>query len=131
MRCWTAAIRVLIDTHALLLAYTGLLPRKVQEAIGGPENEWLLSTASLAEMAVKTAIGKLDMPQEETQRAVRELQVTVLPLEPHHALRMFSLPLHHRDPFDRMILATALSEGLPVVTRDRIFRRYSGVKVIW
>lgn len=71
------------------------------------------------------------MPEMEVQRALLQLQVTVLPLEPDHAFRMYSLPLHHRDPFDRMILATALVEKLPLVTSDRIFRRYPGVKLIW
>jgi PIN domain nuclease of toxin-antitoxin system len=115
----------------LILAYTGALPRKVNDLIVGPENEWMLSTVSLAEVAIKNAIGKLDMPELETLRAVRELQISLLPLDPRHVFEMFSLPLHHRDPFDRMILATAIVEKLPIVTGDRFFRRYSEVKVIW
>jgi PIN domain nuclease of toxin-antitoxin system len=83
------------------------------------------------EIAVKNTIGKLDMPASETLRAVHELQLSVLPFESRHALRMFALPLHHRDPFDRMILATALVEKLPVVSGDRVFRRYSDAEVIW
>ncbi len=115
----------------MILAYQGALPRRVSDLIIGPENEWILSTASLAELAVKSAIGKLDMPEEETRRSLRDLHITVLSFEPSHAYKMFSLPLHHRDPFDRMILATAVAEKLPIVTGDRIFRRYSEVKVIW
>ena len=109
----------------------GALPGKVYELIIGPQNEWLLSAASLAEMAVKNSIAKLDLPAGETLRALRGLQVRVLPFESSHAFAMFSLPLHHRDPFDRMILATALAERLPIVTGDRVFRRYADVKVIW
>lgn len=71
------------------------------------------------------------MPEKETQRALRDLEVILFPFEPRHALRMFSLPQHHRDPFDRMILATALVEKLPIITGDRIFHRYPGIKVIW
>jgi PIN domain nuclease of toxin-antitoxin system len=83
------------------------------------------------EIAVKNTIGKLDMSEGETRRAVQELRLSVLPFESRHALRMFALPSHHRDPFDRMILATALVEKLPVVSGDRIFRRYGDAEVIW
>lgn len=71
------------------------------------------------------------MPEKETAQALLALHITVLPLEVRHANAMFSLPLHHRDPFDRMILATALVEKLPIVTADPAFRRYPGIKVIW
>lgn len=115
----------------MILAYGGLLSQRTDRAVSGPEFEWVLSTASLAELAIKNAIGKLDLPEAEVQRAMRDLQIVVLPFEANHAFEMFSLPLHHRDPFDRMILATAIAEKLPIVTGDRIFRRYAGVKIIW
>lgn len=128
---WRAAIRILLDTQALLAAYAGVLPKTAEKSIGGPEHQWLISAASLAEIAIKSSSGKLDMEEAEMQRALRDLQVTVLALDASHVSAMFSLPLHHRDPFDRMILATAVVEKLPIVTGDRIFRRYSSVKIIW
>ena len=112
-------------------AYQGTLPLVIQQRLSNPDDERILSTVSIVEIAVKYSISKLDMSGNDTSAAIRDLRITVLSLEPEHALALFSLPQHHRDPFDRMILATALSEGLPVVTGDRIFRRYSGVKVIW
>lgn len=130
-RCWRTAIKVLLDTQAFILAYTGLLSRKVLDQIEGPEHEWKLSAASVAEIAVKHAIGKLDMPERETARAIREMNATVLPLEERHAFAVFSLPLLHRDPFDRMILATAVVEKLPIVTGDRVLARYPDIQVIW
>jgi PIN domain nuclease of toxin-antitoxin system len=126
-----AVIRVLLDTQALVLAHLGLLPPRIQEQLAPLDVEVNLSTASLVEIAVKSKIGKLTMSEEDTAEALRELQITVLPLESRHAFGLFTLPLHHRDPFDRMIIATALAEKLPVVTGDRTFRRYPGVKVIW
>jgi PIN domain nuclease of toxin-antitoxin system len=54
----------------------------------------------------------------------------LIPFEPRHAIRMFDLPLHHRDPFDRMLIATALSEGVPIITDDKEFNAYRGLKVI-
>lgn len=63
--------------------------------------------------------------------AVRDIRISILPFDAQHAYRMFSLPLHHRDPFDRMIIATALKEKLPIVTGDRVFRRYKGLNLIW
>jgi len=131
MHSWRAAIRVLLDTHVLILAHMGSLPGSVQQMLAPSEVEVNLSAASLIEIAIKDTIGKLNMSEDETKRAIRDLRITLLPLEPHHAFAMFSLPMHHRDPFDRMILATAIAEKLPIVTGDRIFRRYSEVKVIW
>jgi PIN domain nuclease of toxin-antitoxin system len=99
--------------------------------IDDPETIRLISSVSIIEIAVKYAIGKLDMDEGAVREAIRDLRLTELPFEPRHAFKIFSLPLHHRDPFDRMILATAVAEKLPIVTGDRIFRRYSEIKVIW
>lgn len=130
-RSWRAAIRVLLDTQALILAHLGLLPPRLQEQLAPIEVEVNLSTASLIEIAIKNSIGKLNMSRKDTGQALLALHITLLPLELRHANAMFSLPLHHRDPFDRMILATALVEKLPIVTADPVFRRYAGIKVIW
>jgi PIN domain nuclease of toxin-antitoxin system len=131
MRSWRVAIRVLLDAQALILAHLGALPERVQQWLAPLDVEVNLSTASLIEIAIKNAIGKLRMSEGETARSLHELHINVLPVETHHAFAMFSVPLLHRDPFDRMILATAIAEKLPIVTADKVFRRYPGVKILW
>ena len=123
---------VLLDTQVVIRAYLGfVLPKKIEMLLSSRELERYVSVASILEIAIKQAAGKIVMAETHFHEAVRDLALTVLPLTARHAYRMFSLPLHHRDPFDRAIIATALVENLPLVGGDRQFRRYHGVKVIW
>lgn len=115
----------------LILGHLGALPARVQQILAPIEVEIVMSAASLIEIATKNTIGKLGMPEEEAKLALHDLHIEVLPFSAEHAFELFTLPLHHRDPFDRMILATAIAEKLPIVTGDRTFRRYAGVKIIW
>jgi PIN domain nuclease of toxin-antitoxin system len=64
-------------------------------------------------------------------QAVQDLGLTVIAFEPPHAYRLFSLPMHHGDPFDRMIIATALVEDVPLIGGDRQFAHYKGLQAIW
>jgi PIN domain nuclease of toxin-antitoxin system len=69
--------------------------------------------------------------QDDLNAGITALRLRVLPYTAEHAFRLFDLPLHHGDPFDRQIIAQALAEGIPVVTSDEAFRLYKGLKVIW
>jgi PIN domain nuclease of toxin-antitoxin system len=85
----------------------------------------------LLEIAIKNGIGKIQMTEPQVSQAARDLAVTILPVSAQHALRIFRLPPHHRDPFDRAIIATALVESVPLLGADRLFRDYAGLTVIW
>lgn len=118
-------MRLLLDTHVLLWALEspGTLKAQARAAIENPRNPVLVSAVSSWEIGVKTAIGKLRTPFDLTEqlrvKRFRQLHVTI-----EHGLRVGELPLHHRDPFDRLLVAQAQLEGLTIVTRDPRIARY-------
>jgi PIN domain nuclease of toxin-antitoxin system len=122
-------LRLLLDTHVVLwqLGGTSALSSGATEAIGAAE-ELRFSSISFAEIGVKVAVGKLTVPERLHER-VLEAGVQTLGLAPEHGLRVADLPLHHRDPFDRLLIAQALCEGLAIVTGDSRFASYD-VQVI-
>ncbi len=90
-----------------------------------------LSAVSLWEIAVKIQIGKLDLPQDEFYlRHSRALKAQMLDVSCGHSLGLFDLPLHHKDPFDRMLVSQARAEDMILVTHDPFIRRYD-VQTIW
>ncbi len=127
-------MRALLDTHAWLWAQTRpehLRPESLA-LIESTSNEVLFSAASAWEIAIKYRLGKLLLPEPaETYvpRRVRDSATTPLAVTHDHALRVAVLPDHHRDPFDRLLVAQAQIEGVPLVTADPVFERYE-VEVI-
>lgn len=128
-------MRLLLDTHCWLWLQNEperLSPRSLELA-GSPENEILLSAASSWEIAIKYALGRLQLPvPPETYVPDRMVSsgVTPLRIEHTHVLRTASLPPHHKDPFDRVLIAQAQLEGLTVMTLDRLFEPYD-VEIHW
>ncbi len=122
-------MRLLLDTHAVLWALSA--PRTFLPAaralIVDPGNDVWISVASIWEIAIKQRLGKLTLPDEAGEwlpPALEATRINHLDIRPAHAYAAAVLPDHHRDPFDRMIIAQAREEGLAVMTRDERFRRY-------
>ncbi len=129
------AKRFLLDTHVVIdIGVEGgfeAMPVKVQHILEDPNAELLVSVASYAEIAIKTRIGKLNINKEELAAICASASITCYPLRQHHADRLFELPLLHNDPFDRLIISTALSDDLPLISCDKQFRKYKGLRVTW
>ncbi len=117
-------MRLLLDTHVLLwwLADEGLTPQS-RDAIADPENLVMVSAASAWEISIKKALGKLSAP-DDLEQQVDESGFAALPISIVHGLAAGRLPRHHDDPFDRMLIAQALEEGLTLVTHDKRFTDY-------
>lgn len=124
-------MRLLLDTQALILAATRTagLPGRAAELLRDAGNRVDVSIVSLWEITIKVSIGKLSFPMPAHDTAVR-LGFTLLPIELAHLVRLADLPMHHRDPFDRMLAAQALAEGVPIVTGDPRIGAY-GPQVVW
>ncbi len=127
-------MKYLLDTHTLLWWITTpeTLPETLRAFLDDRTNELLLSVAVPWELAIKTNTGKLDAHQilHDLELGQLEQELQVLRAEISHVIRAGLLPLHHRDPFDRLLIAQALDLGIPIVSRDRIFDSY-GVQRIW
>jgi len=107
------------------------LSRKARTVMRDPANQRELSVISLAEIAMKNAAGKLNLSREDAMEALSRLQVSMLPYAEAQVFELMTLSVHHRDPFDRMLIAQALAEDVPVMTCDKEFRKYKGLEVIW
>jgi PIN domain nuclease of toxin-antitoxin system len=128
-------MRVLLDTNSFLWFISGShrLSIDAQRFIADLDNQLVLSLASLWEIAIKISIGKLELLQPFDQlipQQLKENDIHVMPIELSHLTKILGLPFHHRDPFDRLIIAQALTEGLSVISPDIVFSKYS-VKLIW
>ena len=128
-------MRVLLDTHVFLRWVDGdrALPAKARAAIANQANECVLSFVSAWELAIKASLGKLKLALPVKRFIVENVAANgfrMLDIRIAHIGRVESLAPHHGDPFDRLLVAQALEEAIPVVTADPIFSKY-GVKRIW
>lgn len=124
-------MRLLLDTHALIwwMADASELSDRARSAIAERSNEVMVSIASLWEIVIKRALGKLEFPEDvETTLAVEGFGL--LPIGFGHLRALESLPTLHRDPFDRMLVAQALADGLVIVSGDPAVARY-GAPILW
>ena len=122
-------MRVLLDTHVFLWLTTHhpALSERQRAAYLDRETDLFLSVASYWEVCIKAALGKLELAPnwpEAFEREVLEGPVQWLPIQPAHCARLLELDHHHRDPFDRMLVAQALVEDLVIATSDRRIQRY-------
>ena len=126
-------MRLLLDTAVLIFAVESpeRLSHRVSRALQNPRNALELSAISIAEIAIKTALGKLRLSAGTARQAVEDLGIRILPFTAEHAFRLFELPLHHSDPFDRQIITQALCEKIAIVSPDEKFALYRGLNVIW
>jgi PIN domain nuclease of toxin-antitoxin system len=115
---------LLLDTHVVLwwLADDPHLSDELKERID-KEVEVFVSTATVWEVAIKQQLGKITAPDDLPER-IRDSELPNLPIMPNHAIIASRLPLIHRDPFDRMLVAQAQAEQLSLVTRDRVLHDY-------
>ncbi|MFZ0299079.1 MAG: type II toxin-antitoxin system VapC family toxin [Candidatus Sulfotelmatobacter sp.] len=126
-------MRLLLDTAVVIYAveFPERLSRRAATAVRNLDNALELSAISVTEIAIKVASGKLAFSPVVLRRAMDDLGIRILPYTADHAFRMFGLSRHHNDPFDRQIIAQALSEKISVVTPDEKFRLYEGITVVW
>jgi PIN domain nuclease of toxin-antitoxin system len=127
-------MRAILDTHTFLWAITkdARISQRASDIFTGP-NDLSLSMVSIWEILIKVQTGKLNLPPPACAYVLGQLadnEIETLPVTLSHLLQFEKLPVHHRDPFDRMLIAQSIEEGWPIITSDRDFQKYP-VRVIW
>ena len=129
-------MKYLLDTHAFL--WWNLddpqLSEQAREIIANGENEIFISAASAWEIAIKTAKGRLVLPEEPAQylaNRMSQYHFQSLPVQISHAVHVYGLPDHHADPFDRLLMAQAITENMSIISADGAFRNYPDLTVAW
>lgn len=122
-------MKILLDTHTLLWFYLGdpQLSATARNLIDDPANTKLISPASYWELAIKISLGNYVLTEsydDFIQHAILDNGFLVLPVEPRHTGALITLPHHHKDPFDRLLVAQALVEGIPLVSVDPDLDKY-------
>ena len=124
----------LLDTHALLwyLNDDAQLPAHAKACIEAPEHDLLVSMASLWEIEIKASLGKLKLRTsiEAIYAVIIQQNMRELPISVAHLVRLHTLPFHHRDPFDRLLIVQAMEEGADIISGDRNFPMYP-VRIVW
>ncbi|MBR8829718.1 MAG: hypothetical protein N5P05_001330 [Chroococcopsis gigantea SAG 12.99] len=128
-------MKLLLDTHTFLWFIQGNLNLSVvgRNLIEDERNQRFLSVASLWEMCIKVSIGKLELGMTFTElieNQIRGNAIELLEIQAEHLDELATLPFHHKDPFDRLIIAQSLGEQIPVVTGDRAFEYYP-ITILW
>jgi PIN domain nuclease of toxin-antitoxin system len=128
-------VNLLLDTHALLwfLGGDSRLSTSARAAIENLENTRLFSVASAWEIAIKTSLGKLSLTgpfHELIPVQLRANGIQLLPISPDHLNGLLTLPFHHRDPFDRILVSQAIVESATLVSADATLDRY-GIPRLW
>jgi PIN domain nuclease of toxin-antitoxin system len=127
-------MRILLDTHALIwyLENDSQMPQRVKDMIENPQNQVFASMVNFWEIAIKTGLGKMSLTYSlsEISQKLHEQNIPILAILLDHTIAVQNLPNHHRDPFDRMLIAQADVESCTVLTRDEMFDAYT-VSVLW
>jgi len=127
-------MKAILDTHAFLWALAGdtRMSRHARDVFAG-STDLLLSIASVWEILIKVQSGKLNFPRPAGPYVLSRLaenRIKSLPISIDHLLALERLPMHHRDPFDRMLIAQSIEEDWPIITADPMFKQYP-IRVIW
>lgn len=127
-------MQALIDTHTFIWFINGdkLLSSKARKFIEEIDNKCFISIASIWEIAIKLRIGKVELKSDfhKISDFLSDNDIEMLPIDFEHIQKLLKLDFHHRDPFDRIIIAQGISENLTILTKDEIFEKY-GAKVLW
>jgi PIN domain nuclease of toxin-antitoxin system len=128
-------MKVLLDTHAFLWLITDedRLSENARQTFLNTENSLFFSAASLWEICIKKSLGKLSLKDGWFQTIQKEMEINTiqwLPIETTHCAEVTELPFHHRDPFDRMLIAQAIVEELKLLSRDSRLSDYA-IELIW